>query len=98
MIPLDLWHSPDMAQRRKNAVAKAAKEKPVVSKIADGPQREFYSVNQYTIEIMTDADEQKFIECNCAAGTPPIDPETNLPSREPQPCYHAASVLMELSK
>lgn len=97
MIPLDLWQSPDMAPRRKNAVAKAIKERPVVSKLADGPNSQFYSVNQYTIEILTDADDQRFIECNCAAGSPPIDPETKLPSREPQPCYHASAVLMEIS-
>ena len=93
MIPLELFNGAEMATRRKNAVAKAMKEKPVVAKLADGPNRQFFSVNQYTVELMSDADGQRFIECGCAAGSPPIDPETNLPSREAQPCYHAAAVL-----
>lgn len=98
MIPLELFNGPEMAARRKNAFAKAEKEQPVVTKLADGPYREFYSVNQYTIEILTDADQQRFVECNCAAGSPPVDPETNLPSREAQPCYHAAATLLHLEK
>jgi hypothetical protein len=98
MIPLELFNGPEMSARRKNAVAKAVKEKPVVSKLADGPNREFYSVNQYTVEIMTDADGQQFIECACAAGSPPIDPDTNLPARDAQPCYHAAAALIHIEK
>lgn len=94
MIPLELFNGEEMATRRKNAVAKAVKEKPVVAKLADGPNRQFFSVNQYTVEIMADADKQRFIECGCAAGSPPMDPETNLPAREAQPCYHAAAVLI----
>lgn len=94
MIPLELFNGPEMETRRKNAFAKAKKEKPVVAKTADGPNRQFFSVNQYTVEIMSDADGQRFIECNCAAGSPPINEETNLPARDPQPCYHAAAVLI----
>lgn len=94
MIPLELFNGDEMATRRKNAVAKAVKEKPVVAKTAEGPNSQFYSVNQYVVQIVTDKDEQRFIECGCAAGSPPIDPETNLPSREPQPCYHASAVLI----
>lgn len=94
MIPLELFNGDDMAARRKNAFAKAEREKPVVAETANGPNRRFFSVNQYTVEIMSDADKQRFIECNCAAGLPPIDPATNLPAREPQPCYHAAAVLI----
>lgn len=93
MIPLEQFNGEDMAARRRNAVAKAVKEKPVVAKLADGPNRQFFSVNQYTVEIMTDADGQRFIECNCAAGSPPMNEETNLPARDPQPCYHAAATL-----
>lgn len=94
MIPLELFNGPEMETRRKNAFAKAEKEKPVVAKVADGPNKAFFNVNQYVVEIMSDADGQRFIECNCAAGSPPIDPETNLPAREAQPCYHAAGVLI----
>jgi hypothetical protein len=98
MIPLELFNGPEMAARRKNAFAKAEKEKPVVSKLASGPNREYYSVNQYKVEILTDADRQQFIECGCAAGNPPIDPKTNLPSREAQPCYHAAATLLHIEQ
>jgi len=98
MIPLELFNGREMETRRKNAFAKAEKEKPSVTKLADGPNREFYSVNQYTVEIMTDADGQRFIECSCPAGNPPIDPETELPAREAQPCYHAAGVLLHIEK
>lgn len=98
MIPLELFNGPEMETRRKNAFAKAEKDKPVVGKLADGPNSQFFSVNQYTIEIMSDADGQRFIECNCAAGSPPIDPETELPAREPQICYHCCAVLLLLEK
>lgn len=98
MIPLELFNGPEMETRRKNAIAKAEKEKPVVKKVADGPLIDFYSVNQYTVEILTDADGQRFIECNCPAGSPPIDPETELPAREAMPCYHSAAALLHIEK
>lgn len=98
MIPLELFNGDEMALRRKNAFAKAEKEKPVVAKLADGPNRQYFSVNQYTVEIMSDADGQRFIECGCAAGSPPIDPETELPAREAQICYHCCAVLLLIDK
>ena len=98
MIPLELFNGPEMETRRKNAFAKAEKEKPVVTRLADGPRTEFYSVNQYVVQILTDLDQQRFIECNCAAGSPPIDPETELPAREAQPCYHSAATLLHIER
>ena len=94
MIPLDLFNSDEMTTRRENAVAKAIKQQPVVAKKATGPNSEFFSVNQYQVEILTDADGQRFVECSCLAGRPPIDPETELPAREAQICYHSCAVLI----
>jgi hypothetical protein len=93
MIPLELFNGPEMETRRRNAFAKAQKDKPIVSKLADGPNREFYSVNQYTVEILTDADGQEFAGCSCPASSPPIDEATGLPKYESMPCYHLAATL-----
>lgn len=99
MIPLELWHSDEMAKRRQNAVAKALKEKPEVVLDAPGFVTNFYRVgDKYTVQTFKDADEQCFIECNCLAGSPPIDEATGLPSREAVPCYHAASVLIFIAE
>lgn len=99
MIPLDLWHSDEMRKRRENAVAKALKEKPDVRLSGIGEREKFYSVKDgiYLVRTYCDPDEQYFIECNCQAGSPPIDGQTNLPSREAVPCYHAAAVLVHIA-
>lgn len=105
MIPLDLWNSDEMALRRKNAVAKALKEKPSIHDI-DVPasadlmpyRRLVVGEKGYIVCLYADADEQHFIECDCAAGSPPVDPETRLPSREALPCYHAAAVLLLIAE
>jgi hypothetical protein len=99
MIPLELWNSDEMRKRRENAVAKALKEGLAVELDAAGDASNFYRVgHKYTVHTFKDADDQVFIECNCLAGSPPIDENTNLPSREAVPCYHAASVLIHLAK
>ncbi len=105
MIPIELWQSEAMKTRRENAVAKALKEKPSVERVVDRPLDEgdhvqFYSVKNglYTVRVYRDPDSQFFIECNCQAGSPPIDDNTNLPSREAVCCYHAASVLIFIAE
>jgi hypothetical protein len=99
MIPLELFNGPEMETRRKNAFAKAEKEKPVVKKVADGQDRQTYSVNQYQVDVLYGwVFIPQHIECSCAAGSPPIDPETELPARDPQPCYHSAGALLHIEK
>lgn len=104
MIPLDLWNSDEMKKRRENAVAKALKEKPSVRLLIDRPLEEgdhvkFYEVkNQYTVRVYRDPDDQFFIECGCLAGSPPIDGNTELPTREAVPCYHAQAVLIHIAE
>lgn len=100
MIPLELWNSDEMRKRRENAVAKALREKPDVRLAAIGEREKFYSVKDgiYRVHVYADPDNQHFIECNCQAGSPPIDEQTNLPSREAVPCYHAASVLIHIAE
>ena len=99
MIPLDLWNSEEMRKRRENAVAKALKEDPKVDLDGVTGSRRFYRVkDQYTVEVYTDPDGQVFVSCACAAGSPPIDDNTGLPSREAVCCYHAASVLIFIAE
>lgn len=103
MIPMELWLSEEMAKRRKNAVAKALREKPEVvtrgvSIAPDDVADELFQVNQYYVKSVMDADQRMYIECSCAAGTPPIDEATGLPSREPAPCYHASAVLLYIAE
>ena len=99
MIPMDLWNSEEMKKRRENAEAKARKERPSVVLDAPGFQANYYRVNdKYTVHTYEDADGQMFIECNCLAGSPPIDEKTNLPSREAVPCYHASALLIHIAE
>jgi len=99
MIPLELFNSPEMAARRKNAFAKAEKEKPDVTKSGDDKDKQVYKVNQYEVQVLYGwVFVPQHIEYSCAAGTPPIDPETELPVREAQPCYHAAATLLHIEK
>lgn len=100
MLPLDLWNSDEMRKRRENAVAKALKEKPSVRLAAIGEREKFYSVKDgvYLVRTYCDPDGQYFIECNCLAGSPPIDEATGLPSREAVPCYHAGAVLIHIAE
>lgn len=42
----------------------------------------------YFVKIRIDRDGQWFGECDCPAGTPPVDPRTGLWSFLPRPCYH----------
>ena len=97
MIPMELYLSEDMAVRRKNAIAKALDLKPPVTKLADGPMTQFYSVNQYTVQILQGPDD-RFISCNCPAGEPPIDDATGLPKYEPTICYHASACLLYIAE
>jgi hypothetical protein len=100
VIPMELWMSDEMAKRRTNAVAKALREKPSVAPTTNGEclNVNYYRVKQYDVGTMMDADGRMYIECSCAAGSPPIDPETRLPSREAAPCYHAAAVLIHIAE
>ena len=108
MIPLELWNSEEMKKRRENAVAKALKEKPKVFQIqvagnATNEGFRMYSKafevkDAYTVEVYRDADDQYFVSCSCAAGRPPIDEATGLPSREAQPCYHVAATLIHIAQ
>lgn len=109
MIPLDLWHSDEMAKRHQNAVAKALKEKPAVEWAGGGGAVDLkegaktalhmYRVkDKYTVQVYMDPDGQTFVSCGCLAGSPPIDDATGLPSREAVPCFHAASVLIHIAE
>ena len=100
MIPLDLWNSEEMKKRRENATAKALKEKPEVRLAATEEGSRYYSVKDgtYLVQTYCDPDGQYFVECNCQAGSPPLDEATGLPSREAQPCYHAAAVLIHIAE
>lgn len=98
MIPVEPFVAPAVGTREYNAVKKATKEKPVVTLKEVGFARQVYSVNQYSVEEIIDGDDQRFLECSCAAGTPPIDSETLLPTREASPCYHAAAVLLFIAE
>lgn len=99
MIPIELWLSEPMAKRRQNAVAKALKEQPSVEMIADGEDRQFYKVKgQYEVQVYQDADSQLFVSCSCVAGSPPIDPDTNLPKFESVPCFHIAATLHAITQ
>jgi hypothetical protein len=95
MIPLELFNSPEMEARRKNAFAKAEKEQPKVAMTGHEKDQQVYKVNQYEVRVLYGWElVPQHIECSCAAGSPPIDPETQLPAREAQPCYHAAAALL----
>ena len=100
MIPVEPFVNPVAGSREHNAVKKALKEKPLVIDIGVEPQdfMPYRSCHvgekQYVVSLYADVDEQHFVECSCAAGTPPVDPDTNLPTREASPCYHAAALLI----
>lgn len=98
MIPVEPFNNPVFGSREYNAVKKAVKEKPKVSESESVKSFRFFNVKQYRVCVYEDADSQFFVECNCMAGTPPIDEHTQLPSREAQPCYHAAAVLIHLAE
>jgi hypothetical protein len=99
LIPIELWQSNEMTKRRENAEAKARREKPKVVLDAPGFSTNFYRVaDKYTVQTYEDPDGQTFIECGCLAGSPPIDENTGLPSREAVCCYHAASVLIFIAE
>lgn len=100
MIPMELWMSDEMKQRRWNAATKALKEKPKVEQEPDSyRENDRYRVkDQYDVHIQRDADGRYYIECSCAAGSPPVDEATGLPSREPAICYHASAVLIHIAE
>lgn len=85
--------------REFNAVKKALKERPPLTPMGfvEG-LGQCYEVKEYLVTLYTDPDGQVFGECNCLAGTPPIDPETGLPSREAGPCYHLGAVLLFIAE
>ena len=98
MIPIERFQSPAPGSREYNAVAKAVKAKLPVEWLADGDMRRFYKVKDYTVEVYTDPDGQAFGGCECLAAKPPTVEATGLPSREEQPCYHLASVLLHVAE
>jgi hypothetical protein len=100
LIPMELWMDESMAKRRANAVAKALREKPTVKQVEPvllTTVKNLYYVNQYHVTTEMDADDRMYIECSCAAGSPPLE-DTGLPSREAAPCYHAAAVLIHIAE
>ena len=97
MLPLELYLSDEMEPRRKKAIAKALDLNPPVVKLADGPMTQFYSVNQYTVQILQGPDDV-FGECTCLASSPPLDEATGLPKYEPTICYHLSSVLLHIAE
>ncbi len=98
MIPVEPFIAPAVGSREYNAVKKANKEKPTVHRQGARDGHEYYRVGPYALEVFADADDQHFIDCSCLAGTPPTDPETELPTREASPCYHAAAVLIHIAE
>ena len=93
MISVEGFISPVKGSREYNAVKKAVKEKPEVTRI-DGPA---FKVKGYELRLWADADGKEFIECSCPAGSPTegLDPQRGY---EPVPCYHSAAVLIFLAE
>lgn len=98
MIPMELWLSDEMKKRRENATAKVLKEKPKIEQADNIPQGFYWVNDKYWVQVYEDNDSQIFLHCECAAGSPPIDEATGLPSREPSICYHGQAVLLHIAE
>lgn len=108
MIAVEPFVKPAAGTREYRAVEKALKTKPKVEPLLVGignPNGVYQVKDQYNVRIWEDPDGQVFGECACPAGSPPADPpradtgeETEVPQRQPVPCYHLASVLLFIAE
>ena len=55
-------------------------------------------ISDYVVRLWFDPDEQRFVECECYLGKPPIDSQTKLPAFDPAPCTHAAALLLFIAE
>lgn len=106
MLLVSLFQSPEPKSRAHNAIARAIDVKPAVTLLLTDPiDRESYyivkrqdKISKHIVRTFEDRDGTLFVECDCPAARPAVDSVTRLPTFEPVPCLHAASVLISIAE
>jgi len=55
-------------------------------------------ISDYVVRVWIDPDGERYVECECHNGRPPLDARTKLPAFDPAPCTHASALVLFTEK